>query len=139
MQPIFITGGTGYMGKRLIAALLAESYPEAKLPTGAIPVIADAFDAKSSQDEMREHSIFVQLPGVPHLGPKKKELFKNIDLASAEASAIAAKHAGVKHFVYISVAQTPAKIMQDYQQSRAVGEEAIINAGLSATFIRPGM
>src|ERR1022692_1732364 len=131
MQPIFITGGTGYMGKRLIAALLAESYPEAKLPTGAIPVIADAFAAKSSQDEMRAFNI-CSIAWCSPPGAKEKELFKNIDLAPAEASAIAAKHAGVKHFVYISVAQTPAKIMQDYQQSRAVGEEAIINAGLSA-------
>jgi uncharacterized protein YbjT (DUF2867 family) len=146
MRTIFITGGTGYMGKRLITALLAESFTvkalvrrgsETGLPTGAIPVIADAFDANNFQGEIPAHSIFVQLLGVPHPGPKKKDLFKRIDLASVRASAMAAKHAGVHHFVYVSVAQTPTKIMQDYQQCRATGEGAIINAGLSATFIRP--
>ena len=146
MQSIFITGGTGYMGKRLITALLNKGYAvkalvrkgsEAKLPAGAIPVIADAFDEKTFQDKIPEHSIFIQLLGVPHPGPKKKELFKSIDLASAKASAIAAKHAGISHFIYVSVAQTPTKIMHDYQQCRAEGESAIKDAGLSATFIRP--
>ena len=83
------------------------------------------------------HSIFVQLLGVPHPGPKKKDLFKSIDLESAKASAIAAKHAKTRHFVYVSVAQTPTKIMQDYQECRAAGESAIADEGLSTTFIRP--
>lgn len=134
------------MGRRLIIALHAKGYTvkalvrkgsETKLPPGAFPVVADAFDAKSFQDEMPRRSIFVQLLGVPHPGPKKKELFRTIDLASARASAIAAKYAGAMHFVYVSVAQTPTKIMQDYQKCRAADEEAIINAGLSSTFIRP--
>jgi uncharacterized protein YbjT (DUF2867 family) len=146
MRTIFITGGTGYIGKRLITALLAESFTvmalvrkgsEGKLPAGAIPVVADAFDANHFKEEIPAHSIFVQLLGVPHPGPKKKNFFKSIDLASAQASAAAAKHASADHFVYVSVAQTPTKIMQDYQQCRAAGEEAVINAGLSATFIRP--
>lgn len=146
MQPIFITGGTGYMGKGLIHLLLGKGYSvkalvrngsEAKLPAGTTAVVADAFDAKTFEDEIPKNSIFVQLLGVPHPGPKKKDLFKTIDLASARASAIAAKHAGATHFVYVSVAQTPTKIMQDYQQCRAAGEEAIISAGLSSTFIRP--
>ena len=134
------------MGNRLINMLLSKGYivkalvrkeSESKLPPKAIPVIADAFDAKTFRDEITAHSIFVQLLGVLHPALKKKELFKSIDLASAQASVIAAKHARAKHFVYVSVAQTPTKIMQDYQQCRAAGEEAIINAGLSATFIRP--
>jgi len=146
MQPIFITGGTGYMGKRLIALLLAKGYPvkalvrkgsEERLPPGAVPVIANAFDAKTFQDEIPEDSIFVQLLGVPHPSPGKKELFKSIDLVSVQASATAAKHSRARHFVYVSVAQTPTKMMQDYQQCRAAGETSIVEAGLSATFIRP--
>lgn len=134
------------MGRRLIASLLAKGHAvkalvrkgsEIKLPAGAIPVVADAFAAETFQDQIPQHSVFVQLLGVPHPGPKKKDLFRSIDLASAQASAIAAKNAGAKHFVYVSVAQTPTKIMQDYQQCRAAGEKAIINAGISATFIRP--
>ncbi len=146
MQSIFITGGTGYIGTRFIKTLLEKGYEvkalvrkgsENKLPKGAIPVMANAFDASTFQDAIPKNSIFIQLLGVSHPGPKKKEFFKSIDLASVKASATAAKYAGVNHFVYVSVAQTPTKIMKDYQECRAAGEAAIIDAGLSASFIRP--
>ncbi|HLK28387.1 MAG TPA: NAD(P)H-binding protein [Puia sp.] len=146
MQSIFITGGTGYIGTRLIKSLLERGYEvkalvrkgsENKLQKGAIPVIANAFDASTFQDEIPANAIFVQLLGVPHPGPKKKEFFKSIDLASALASGSAAKYAGVSHFIYVSVAQTNTKIMKDYQECRAAGEAAINESGLSATFIRP--
>jgi len=110
---------------------------ESKLPQGAVPVFGNAFDAGSFENTIPSNSIFIQLLGVPHPGPKKKEFFKSVDLASAKASAAAAKKAGASHFIYISVAQTPTKIMKDYQECRAAGEAAIRETGLAATFIRP--
>jgi uncharacterized protein YbjT (DUF2867 family) len=146
MKQIFITGGTGYMGRRLIKKLLKKGYKvkalvrkgsENKLPKGCDYVIANPFDSKSFAKEIPTDATFIQLLGVPHPGPKKKELFKTIDLASAKASAIAAKEAGAKHFIYVSVAQTPTKIMHDYQQCRAEGEACIRSTQIPATFVRP--
>jgi len=48
----------------------------------------------------------------------------------------AAKQAGIRHFIYLSVAQ-PAPIMKAYLAVRAEGEEMIRQSGMSATFIRP--
>jgi uncharacterized protein YbjT (DUF2867 family) len=146
MKEIFITGGTGYMGSRLIKLLLHKGYAvkalvrsgsENKLPNGCDYVIANAFDASTFAKEIPADAIFIQLLGVPHPGPKKKEQFKTIDLASAKASAIAAKESEVKHFIYISVAQTPTGIMHDYQECRAAGEAYIRSTQIPATFIRP--
>jgi uncharacterized protein YbjT (DUF2867 family) len=145
MKQIFITGGTGYMGRRLIAMLLRKSYTvkalvrdgsQKKLPAGCTYVTGNAFDATSFVLAIPAGATYMQLLGVPHPSPKKKEQFKTIDLASAKASANAAKAAGVTHFVYVSVAQTPTKIMQDFQQCRAQGEAYIRSTGLPATFIR---
>ncbi|MFI5155776.1 MAG: SDR family oxidoreductase [Chitinophagales bacterium] len=146
MPTIFISGGTGYIGTRLINILLKKNADvlalvrkgsESKLPAGTNSVVADPFLSDSFASRIPRGSIFVQLLGVSHPGPKKKELFRTIDLASAKASANAAKKAGVAHFVYVSVAQTPTKIMKDYQACRAEGEAYIESTGLSATFIRP--
>lgn len=146
MPTIFISGGTGYIGTRLINILLQKNSDvlalvrkgsESKIPAGAHAVVADPFLPDSFASRIPQGSIFVQLLGVSHPGPKKKELFKTIDLVSAKASAIAAKKAGAAHFVYVSVAQTPTKIMKDYQACRAEGEAYIESTGLSATFIRP--
>src|SRR6476619_8596872 len=107
MKQIFITGGTGYMGRRLIKMLLQKGYnvkalarkgSENKLPHGCDYVIANPFDPKSFAKEIPRDATFIQLLGVAHPGPKKKEQFKTIDLASVKASEMAAKEAGVKHF-----------------------------------------
>jgi hypothetical protein len=56
-------------------------------------VIANPFDAVTFQDQISHGSTFIQLLGVSHPSPQKKELFKSIDLRSVKASADAAKHA----------------------------------------------
>jgi len=145
-SPVFITGGTGYIGKRLIKILLDEGFdvtalvrPQSlqKLPVGCTPVVADAFDASSYVNATPEGSIFIHLLGVSHPGPKKKLLFFSVDLASLKVSVAAAKQAKAKHFVYMSVAQYPTKVMGDYQEARRQGEQEIIASGIPSTFIRP--
>jgi uncharacterized protein YbjT (DUF2867 family) len=146
MPVVYISGGTGYIGSRLISILLQKQFTvmvlvrkgsEKKLPTGVEAIIADPFSPETFAPTIPKGCIFVQLLGVPHPGPKKKDLFRAIDLASAIASASAAAQAGVFHFVYISVAQTQTKIMKDYQECRAEAESFIRTTGMSATFIRP--
>lgn len=146
MKEIFITGGTGYLGSRLIPILINRGFrvnalvrkgSEHKLPSGCRAVIADPFDASAFAQEVPAGCTFIQLLGVHHPGPKKKDLFTSVDLASARASATAAVTAGVAHFIYLSVAMTPTRIMQDYQQCRSKAEELLRETGLASTFIRP--
>lgn len=146
METIFLTGGTGYMGKRLIKRLLQKGHPvialarkgsEHKLPPGAKAIVADPFNAASFQSFIPKGSVFVQLLGVPHPSPRKKELFYKIDLPSVKASADAAAAAGVMHFVYVSVAMAESRIMKDFQEARKEGEAYIRSKGLPCTFIRP--
>lgn len=146
MKTVFITGGTGYIGKRLIKQLLIRKFrvvalvrkgSELKVPAGTQFVIADAFNAASFQHHIPSNCVFVQLLGVPHPNPKKAALFDQIDLNSLRQSVIAAKYAGVTHFIYVSVSMEPSSIMYAYQQIRKKGEEICKTAGLNCTFIRP--
>ncbi|MGH7496684.1 MAG: SDR family oxidoreductase [bacterium] len=144
-RQIFITGGTGYMGGRLIAALLQRSHfvralaragSEQRLLTGCEIVLGNALEKKSYADKIQPADTFVHLIGVPHPNPSKAEQFRQIDLASVQAAVPAAQAAGVQHFVYVSVAH-PAPIMQAYWQVRAECEALIRGSGLPATFLRP--
>lgn len=110
---------------------------EYKIPSGCTIVTADPFNADSFKHKIPKGSSFIQLLGVSHPGPSKKNLFREIDYASAKASAEAATHAGCEHFIYISVAQTPTSIMKDYQECRADCEELILKSGIKPTIIRP--
>lgn len=146
MKTVFITGGTGYIGTRLIKQLtgrgheviaLVRKESAGKLPREAKSVIADPFDSLSFQNAIPENSVFIQLLGVPHPSPKKKELFRKIDLASVKASADAAAHASVSHFIYVSVSMSSTRIMKDYQDVRKEGEAYSISKNLNCSFVRP--
>ena len=78
----------------------------------------------------------VHLVGVSHPSPAKAAQFREIDLASARAAVRVAMAAGVRHFVYVSVAH-PAPIMHEYIAARMEAERAISEAGLPATILRP--
>lgn len=79
---------------------------------------------------------FVHLVGVSHPSPARAEEFLSVDLASVVAAVPAAVTAGIRHFVYVSVAQ-PAPTMKAYVAARARGEALIRESGLNATIVRP--
>src|SRR5262245_61478971 len=130
---IFITGGTGYMGCDLIPRLidlghdvraLVRKGSENKLPDGAGLVIGDPLEMDSYTDRVRPADTFVHLVGVPHPSPAKTKQFLEIDFVSAEVAVRAARDAGVKHFVYLSVAH-PAPMMKSYIAVRSECEEMV--------------
>ena len=146
---IFIAGGTGYMGRRLVAELLKRGHSvralvrkgsEGKLPPGCAAVAGDALVKESYAREVRAADApadtFVQLAGVSHPNPSKADEFRAVDLASARAAVSAAVEAGIQHFVYVSVAQ-PAPVMKAYVAVRGECEEIIRKSGLNATILRP--
>jgi uncharacterized protein YbjT (DUF2867 family) len=79
---------------------------------------------------------FVHLIGVPHPSPAKAKQFREIDLVSIKVALKAAGDAGVRHFVYLSVAH-PAPVMKEFIAVRSAGEQMIRESGMHATFVRP--
>jgi uncharacterized protein YbjT (DUF2867 family) len=141
---VFVTGGTGYIGSRLIPALLRRGHvvralvragSEKRLPAGQ-GVVGDALRADSYTHVIPPADTFVHLIGVAHPSPVKGVQFRAIDLVSIQVAAKAAHDGGIKHFVYLSVAQ-PAPVMQEFQNVRRQGEELIRASGMSATLVRP--
>ncbi|HZQ91540.1 MAG TPA: NAD(P)H-binding protein [Terriglobales bacterium] len=144
-KTVFVAGGSGYMGRRMIARLLERGHTvramarrgsESRLPVGCDAVIGDALRGESYDGVLRAGETFVHLVGVAHPGPAKAAEFKTIDLASIQASAPAAARAGITHFVYVSVGQ-PAPVMKAYQAVRAEGERLLRESGMNCTVLRP--
>jgi uncharacterized protein YbjT (DUF2867 family) len=144
-RAVFITGGTGYVGQRLAAALLARGHQvrvlaraqsAARVPAGVGTVIGDALDARSYGGALAADETIVHLVGTPHPSPAKAAEFRRVDLPSIQAAVSAASYAHVAHLVYVSVAH-PAPVMRDYIEVRRTGEAAIAEAGLTATVLRP--
>jgi len=119
VNPVFITGGTGYLGRPLITALLERGFvvhalarPQSmqRLPSGAVHVIGSALDDTTFAAAIPPRATFVHLVGTPHPNPAKASEFRRVDLASIKAAVAAAVRASVHHFIYVSVAH-PAPVM----------------------------
>jgi uncharacterized protein YbjT (DUF2867 family) len=142
---VFLTGATGYMGRRLAAQLVRRGRPvtalvrqgsETKAPPGCTVAIGDALNASSYRERVSKGCTFVHLVGVAHPSPAKAAEFQAIDLVSIRAAVEAARFADVRHFIYVSVAH-PAPVMEAYIAVRTEGESLIQSAGFNATILRP--
>lgn len=144
-QNVFVTGANGYLGSRLVPALLERGHRvtalvrpgrESTLPPGCRVVTGNALDPDSIQERIGDADTLIHLVGVPHPSPAKTADFRNVDLASLRAAVMAAGHAKVKHFIYLSVAQ-PAPVMHAYVAVRAEGEAVLGASGIATTILRP--
>lgn len=142
---VFVTGGTGYVGRPLITRLLQRGHEaralvrpgsEKNLPAGCQAILGDALDGNSYASKITPSDTFVQLVGVSHPSPAKAAEFRSVDLASGQSAVEAARRAGVQHFVYVSVAQ-PAPVMKAYIEVRSQCEAMIQGSGMNATILRP--
>lgn len=142
---VTVSGGTGYLGRRLLARLVERGHnvtalvrrgSEGKVPPGCRVVEADVLDAASFVNAIEPSSTFVHLTGVPHPAPWKETAFGQIDLASLRPSAIAAAKANVRQFVYVSVAH-PAPVMKAYIRVRSECEAILDTFALPRVILRP--
>ena len=90
---VFITGGTGYIGSRLIPLLAGQGHAvvalvrkgsENKLPTGATPVVGDALKMDSCTEQIRGADTFVHLQPIYWLCerlPSTRESARRLGLA----------------------------------------------------------
>lgn len=133
------------MGSRLIPLLVQRGHEikalvrtgsERKLPAGTTPLLADPLRMDSYTEQVRGADAFVHLIGVPHPSPAKAKEFREIDLVSAQVAVKAAHEAGIRHFIYLSVAH-PAPMMHAFIAVRSEGERMIRESGMAATFVRP--
>jgi uncharacterized protein YbjT (DUF2867 family) len=142
---VFLTGGTGYMGRRLIPRLVTRGHhvralvrpgSEEKLPGEATAVTGNVLDSQSFVHHITPESVVVHLVGTPRPSPSKAAQFEAVDLVSVRECVAAAKLAEARHFVYVSVAQ-PAPIMRAYVDVRARGEALLRESGRPHTVLRP--
>jgi len=142
---IFVTGGTGYIGRPLLRSLsrrghcvcaLARQESFGRLPSGVRGVLGDALEPETYAGRVPKGATFIHLVGVAHPGPRKARQFDSVDLASVRASLQVARAAEVAHFIYLSVAH-PAPVMQAYVAARVEAERLIAASSIPATLRRP--
>jgi uncharacterized protein YbjT (DUF2867 family) len=133
------------MGRALIPVLVARGHhvralvreeSAHRVHPGADRVVGNVLDPATFAGAISPADTLVHLVGTPHPSPAKVASFQSVDLASVEAALAAGRAAGIRHFVYVSVAH-PAPVMRAYIAARQAGEARICASGIDATILRP--
>jgi uncharacterized protein YbjT (DUF2867 family) len=142
---VLITGGTGYIGRRLIPELVTRGHrvraivragSEGRVPRGAETVVGDVRSRESMAPLVEPGVVVVHLVGTPRPSPAKAAQFEALDLVAARECIAASATAGARHFVYVSVAH-PAPMMRAYIDVRTRVEADLVQSGTPHTIVRP--
>ncbi|MDZ3836693.1 MAG: complex I NDUFA9 subunit family protein [Rhodospirillales bacterium] len=152
-QPLVVTifGGTGFIGRRLVARLL-EAGATVKLATrdpksvkvpsatggGSVePVMASLGDQAAVAAAVAGSTAVVNLVGI--LYEHGEQTFASVHVEGARRIAAAAKAAGVGRLVHTSALGASASSRSSYARTKAAGEAAVREAFPEASIIRPSI
>ncbi len=160
----FVTGGSGYIGRNLIKALVAKGQPVRALARssasaqkvaalGAEPVMGDMFDLEALTSGMKGARYVVHLAAdTSHSGHDKAQEQRNVD--STKTVLAAARAAGVVRALHLSTEAVllsgqplcnaneatpyPSRFPGSYSRSKALAEQAALaETTLEVVVVRP--
>ncbi len=116
-KKIFVTGGAGYVGSRLVPELLNEGFQVTIYDTMFFGDIflpkdnknlkiikGDIRDIKFLEDSCKDHDVFIHLACISNDASfaLNEELSKSVNLDAFEPMVLVAKSCGIKRFIYAS-------------------------------------
>ena len=146
---IFVAGGTGFMGRRLIDALakrgrkvrcLVRTPAKAKICTqaGHEVVSGDITDRESLRGKLEGVETVVHLVGII-TERAAGQTFESVHVKGTQNLIEEAKSAGVKHFFYQSALGANLHSWAKYQKTKAEAEELVKASGIPYTIFRPSL
>ncbi|MDA0987164.1 MAG: complex I NDUFA9 subunit family protein [Bacteroidetes bacterium] len=149
---IFITGGTGYVGRQIIRDLvksghsvtaLIRSGSENKIPTeldGKINIVfGDIIHPETYRNSLIGIEAIINLPGLLREFPKKGIKFEDVHFLGTKILIDEAKKAVVSRFIQMSALGVRENSFTKYQQTKFKAEEYLKQSGLNFTIFRPSV
>jgi NADH dehydrogenase len=146
LSRIFVAGGTGFLGFRVVRALLEEGAqvtalvrPDQEeklgvLRAGVQVVHGDVWNPASLRGRGRGHGVVIHLVGGMRQNPARGLTFRHLNFVSARNVAQMAVNDGVPHFLLLSAA-AGAGIPSGYIEAKREAERYVQKCGVAWTII----
>ncbi len=147
-ERIAVTGGTGFVGQRVVRQLLATGYskvtaigrhpPEKLADTPGLAICgADLTDPNQVQRALAGCSAVIHLVGI--IRPTSQQTFYQAHVATTQNLITAMPGLGIKRLVHMSAMGTRSGAVSAYHQTKWQAEAAVAASGLDYTIIRPSL
>lgn len=132
MDAVAVVGGTGFLGRHVVAALAAAGFEPRALSR------RNGFDALAPDPEaLRGCVAVVNLAGIKR--EQGRQTFEAVHVELPRRLAAAMKVAGIRRLVHVSVVAAREAPDLPYHHSKWRGEGAVRESGLDWTLLRPGV
>jgi NADH dehydrogenase len=151
MSTLFITGSTGFIGRRLIQKIDPAKYERifcltrSGAPTAEDPIRdsnvqiieGDIINADSYAPYLASSDTVIHLAATT--GKAAPEQYFDVNARGTQVLVERCQQKGVKNFLYVSTIAVKFrdKTQYYYAQSKELGEQAVKNSGLNYTIVRP--
>jgi NADH dehydrogenase len=146
---IAVTGGTGFVGRHLARALLAEGHEVVLLARGvdrrdpSILGTGATFVAASTDDAESLRKAFAGCGAVAHFAGINREIgsqtYERVHVRGTAAIVEAARAAGVRKIVYLSFLRARPRCGSAYHESKWAAEEIVRASGIDYTILKSGV
>lgn len=146
---IFVTGGTGYVGRPIVRQLIAEGHivtlltrkerNAESLGKDVSVVVGDLQEPASLHLGLHQAEAVVHLVGIIRERPSRGETMQRVHVDGTTALLRAAIKAGVSRFLHMSALGARADAPGLYHRSKWEAEKQVRQSGLAFTIFRPSV
>lgn len=137
---IFLTGGTGFVGSHILAAIRNAGKSVrvlARNPKQPEETKGDVLDLNSIKEGIQGCTEVIHLVGI--IRESGKQTFDAMHVQAIANVLEAAKSAGVKRFIHMSALGTRPNARSRYHQTKWKGEELVRKSGIPYVIFRPSI
>lgn len=145
---IFLTGGTGFVGREILAQLLQSGHSVRALVRNKEAldkqkrleaVVGDITDATSLANLLHGCDAIINLVGIIREFSKHGITFKRLHIEATQNMLWAANQQGISRFLQMSANGTCANARTGYHKTKWAAEQLVRQSGLAWTIFRPSL